>query len=116
MFAAVAYSANCYSKNATIALLAGLFVSNFVFGCNQVKESFVDAKEPGAKIKKMLGKMKDETEKEQVECKDDDEREECQQKIEKFTDIMTDLTAAGKMGTAQDAMTNIVSALKNMGK
>ena len=40
MFAAVAYSANCYSKNATVALLSGLFVSNFVFGCNRVKEGF----------------------------------------------------------------------------
>ena len=40
MFAAVAYSTNCYSKNATIALLSGLFVSNFIFGCNRVKEGF----------------------------------------------------------------------------
>ena len=40
MFSAVAYSANCYAKNVTVALLAGLFVSNFIFGCNRVKEGF----------------------------------------------------------------------------
>lgn len=42
MFAAVAYSVNCYSKNVTIALLSGLFVSNFIFGCNRVKEGMVE--------------------------------------------------------------------------
>ncbi len=42
MFAAVAYSVNCYSKNATVALLSGLFVSNFIFGCNRVKEGMVE--------------------------------------------------------------------------
>ena len=42
MFAAVAYSVNCYSKNVTLALLAGLFVSNFIFGCNRVKEGMVE--------------------------------------------------------------------------
>ena len=40
LFSAVAYSANCYGGNMTVALLAGLFVSNFVFGCNRVKEGF----------------------------------------------------------------------------
>ena len=46
MFAAVAYSAKCYAKNNVIALLAGLFVANFVFGCNQVKENFEEAMDP----------------------------------------------------------------------
>ena len=42
MFAAVAYSTKCYVKNNTLAILAGLFVSNFVFSCNKMKESFVE--------------------------------------------------------------------------
>ena len=42
MFAAVAYSTRCYAKNDTLAILAGLFVSNFVFSCNKMKESFVE--------------------------------------------------------------------------
>ena len=40
MFAAVAYSTRCYVKNDTLAILAGLFVSNFVFSCNKMKENF----------------------------------------------------------------------------
>lgn len=56
LFSAVAYSANCYGKNMTIALLAGLFVSNFVFGCNRVKEGFEEAHSPANKAKKLLKK------------------------------------------------------------
>jgi hypothetical protein len=56
LFSAVAYSANCYGKNMTIALLAGLFVSNFVFGCNRVKEGFEEAHAPANKAKKLLKK------------------------------------------------------------
>ena len=43
MFAAVAYATRCYAKNDTIAILAGIFVSNFIFGCNRVKEGFEEA-------------------------------------------------------------------------
>lgn len=56
LFSAVAYSANCYGKNMTVALLAGLFVSNFVFGCNRVKEGFEEAHSPIKKAKKLLKK------------------------------------------------------------
>lgn len=56
MFSAVAYSANCYGKNMTVALLAGLFVSNFVFGCNRVKESFKESRSPVKKARKLLQK------------------------------------------------------------
>ena len=48
MFAAVAYSTRCYAKNDTIAILVGLFVSNFVFSCNKMKESFVETMQEGA--------------------------------------------------------------------
>ena len=56
LFSAVAYSANCYGKNMTVALLAGLFVSNFVFGCNRVKEGFEEAHTPANKANKLLKK------------------------------------------------------------
>ena len=56
LFSAVAYSANCYGKNMTVALLAGLFVSNFVFGCNRVKEGFEEAHTPAKKAKELLKK------------------------------------------------------------
>lgn len=47
MFAAVAYSVNCYAKNGTLALIGGLFVSNFIFGCNRVKENFEETMKHG---------------------------------------------------------------------
>ena len=56
LFSAVAYSANCYGKNMTVALLAGLFVSNFVFGCNRVKEGFEEVHTPAKKAKELLKK------------------------------------------------------------
>ena len=56
IFSAVAYSANCYGGNMTVALLAGLFASNFVFGCNRVKEGFKEARAPAKKAKKLLEK------------------------------------------------------------
>lgn len=38
LFGLTAYSANCYCKNKVCAILAGLFVANFVFGCGRLKE------------------------------------------------------------------------------
>lgn len=58
IFSAVAYSANCYGGNMTVALLAGLFVSNFVFGCNRVKEGFKEARSPVKKANKLLNLAK----------------------------------------------------------
>lgn len=55
MFAAVAYSTRCYVKNDTLAILAGLFVSNFVFSCNKMKENF----EESMKHDKKKGKKKE---------------------------------------------------------
>ena len=40
LFAATAYSVKCYAKNVVLAILGGLFVANFVFGCGRVKENF----------------------------------------------------------------------------
>jgi len=62
MFAAVAYSTKCYSKNNVIALLAGLFVANFVFGCNRVKENFEEALDPMESIMDNLDVQKEKAE------------------------------------------------------
>jgi hypothetical protein len=43
LFVLTAYSAHCYCKNESLAVLAALFVANFVFGCGRVKEGFEDA-------------------------------------------------------------------------
>ena len=34
---------HCYCKNKSLAILAALFVANFVFGCGRVKEGFEEA-------------------------------------------------------------------------
>ena len=43
LFLLTAYSAHCYCKDKSCAILAALFVANFVFGCGRVKEGFADA-------------------------------------------------------------------------
>ena len=43
LFVLAGYSAYCYCKDKSCAILAALFVANFVFGCGRVKEGFVDA-------------------------------------------------------------------------
>ena len=42
LFALAGYSAHCYCKNVSVAILAALFVANFVFGCGRVKEGMED--------------------------------------------------------------------------
>lgn len=62
LFGLSAYSANCYCKNVTCALLAGLFVANFVFGCSRVAEGMKP-------MSQKLGEMADEcAEKEEKDC------------------------------------------------
>ena len=43
LFVLAGYSAYCYCKDKSCAILAALFVANFVFGCGRVKEGFEDA-------------------------------------------------------------------------
>ena len=43
LFSLAGYTAHCYCKNVSVAILAALFVANFVFGCGRVKEGFEDA-------------------------------------------------------------------------
>ena len=42
LFSLTAYSAHCYCNNKACAILAALFVANFVFGCGRVKEGMED--------------------------------------------------------------------------
>ena len=43
LFVLAGYSAYCYCKDKSCAILAALFVANFVFGCGRVKEGFEEA-------------------------------------------------------------------------
>lgn len=45
LFLLTAYSAKCYCKSTSLAIIAALFVANFIFGCGRVKEGMEDAME-----------------------------------------------------------------------
>ena len=60
LFVLTAYSAHCYCKNESLAVLAALFVANFVFGCGRVKEGFEDAmKGPVEKMTEAAGLLRE---------------------------------------------------------
>lgn len=64
LFGLSAYSANCYCKNKVCAILAGLFVANFVFGCGRLKENM----EPmSQKLENLAGQC---AKKSEQDCKD----------------------------------------------
>jgi len=52
LFLLTGYGMHCYCSNKSLAILAALFVANFVFGCGRVKEGFEEAmKAPGDLLK-----------------------------------------------------------------
>jgi len=106
LFSAVAYSANCYGKNMTIALLAGLFVSNFVFGCNRVKEGFEEAHAPANKAKKLLKK---------AEKKALKEGNDAAKKLEDATSTLGSEGFESIEGNQNMKMNNAANMLKSLG-
>lgn len=124
MFAAVAYSTKCYAKNNVIALLAGLFVANFVFGCNRVKENFEEAMNPVAAVMEKMGNVEGMLEQTEEACsgrdgKWDEESKKCteaQAAVGAAKDAMDAVKQqmAGMKG--MQGMTGMLSALTNMGK
>lgn len=122
MFAAVAYSAKCYAKNNVIAVLAGLFVANFVFGCNQVKENFEEAMDPLKKAMESLETLSEGLEGEKEACIKRGGSWEAEQCTE--AQAAAD-TAQNALATVQDTMAGMkgmesfekaLGALTNMGK
>ena len=60
LFSLAGYSAHCYCKNVSLAILAALFVANFVFGCGRVKEGFEDAMAgPSEKMTEAAGLLRE---------------------------------------------------------
>jgi|SaaInlStandDraft_1057018.scaffolds.fasta_scaffold79967_2 hypothetical protein len=45
LFAVGTYAANHFTKNRTLDIFVGLFVSNFLFGCGRIKEGLDNKKE-----------------------------------------------------------------------
>jgi hypothetical protein len=120
MFAAVAYATKCYAKNNVIALLAGLFVANFVFGCNQVKENFEEAMNPGAAAVDAVDQLKETLDK---KCKDDEELGKDGVCVAKGQDAKAGADAAADVldkvvsnMKGMEGMGSVMDALKNMGQ
>lgn len=116
MFAAVAYSAKCYAKNNVIALLAGLFVANFVFGCNQVKENFEEAMDPIKTAEDAIITVADGLEK---KCKEDEQMVdgECVKEARVAAGAAADaMTAVRQQMAGMEGMGSVLNALTNMGK
>ena len=105
MFAAVAYATKCYAKNNVIALLAGLFVANFVFGCNQVKENFEEAMNPEVAAANAVENLADKLDK---KCKDDEELGKDGVCVAKGQD------AKASAVKAKDLIGNVVNNMKGM--
>ena len=80
LFVLAGYSAYCYCKDKSCAILAALFVANFVFGCGRVKEGFEEAlKEPQDQIHD--AKKKIDTARQQCELADDEQNAEACAKL-----------------------------------
>ena len=136
MFAAVAYATKCYAKNDTVAILAGIFVSNFIFGCNRVKEGF---KESMGGAVGLVDKAMKKLEKEKKACEEKGKKwNDKDSKCEGFAtregfrealeaDAAKQKEAKDKLGDAKELLSNLdlkaltstanqmVDAIKNMG-
>ena len=74
LFSLAGYSAHCYCKNVSLAILAALFVANFVFGCGRVKEGFEDALAgPVEKMAEASGLLREA----QNQCSENDKEASC---------------------------------------
>ena len=67
VFAIATYLSNMYTKNLSLDILIGLFVSNIVFGCGRVKEGMEN---PEKKIEKVAADI-------MTEAKDKESKKEC---------------------------------------
>ena len=74
LFSLAGYSAHCYCKNVSLAILAALFVANFVFGCGRVKEGFEDALAgPVEKMAEASGLLREA----KAQCSDHSDKDAC---------------------------------------
>ena len=124
MFGAVAWSTKCYAKNDVIALLAGLFVANFVFGCNRVKENFEEAMNPVDAVMDKIGTVEGVLEQTEEACsgrggawvEESKKCTEAQAAVGDVKDTMKTLQQTMKGMQGMGGMEKVISALTNMGK
>ena len=121
LFAATAYSVQCYTKNVVVGILAGLFVANFVFGCGRIKENF-DAGDLEGMLKKAAKTAENMSEcpkgkvKKDGKCVDDVEAGEAQAGFKVMADQLEELSKhAGDM-MDKVGLSDVMSKVSNMVK
>ena len=87
VFAIATYLSNMYTKNRSLDILIGLFVSNIVFGCGRVKEGMEN---PEKKIEKVAADIMTEAKEKESkkECKPGDK--ECAAKLKEASKHLSD--------------------------
>ncbi len=111
LFVLAGYSAYCYCKDKSCAILAALFVANFVFGCGRVKEGFVDAfKGPmehlqNAKLSLFRAREGFEANKANCCATDDAKRDACDAASIKCDAAMNETDKAGEAGVVAEDTT-----------
>lgn len=87
VFAVATYISNMYTKNRSLDILIGLFVSNIVFGCGRVKEGMENTEK---KIEKVAADIMTEAKEKESkkECKPDDK--ECAAKLKEASKHLSD--------------------------
>lgn len=77
-----AYLANHFTKNRTVDIFVGLFVSNILFGCGRLKEGFVEGlTKPIDSLEKSANKLQAKGRKELDNAKTQDEKKSAMNKI-----------------------------------
>jgi hypothetical protein len=108
LFALTAYSANCYCKNTVCAILAGLFVANFVFGCSRVKEGLESSTGgAGATMQQAADKALEAAKQamgEQQKCKSGEEWDEKTKQCEVAKEVATNVQDAADIMSAPKAL------------
>ena len=104
LFLLAGYGMHCYCKNKSLAILAALFVANFVFGCGRVKEGFEEAmKAPEDLLKDAAAASKAGEQLSMQEGADPDDIDACTDIDVAATDAATKCAAAKKGGVATGA-------------
>ena len=87
VFAIATYLSKMYTKNRSLDILIGLFVSNIVFGCGRVKEGMEN---PEKKIEKVAADIMTEAKEKESkkECKPGDK--ECAAKLKEASKHLSD--------------------------
>lgn len=113
LFLLTGYGMHCYCSNKSLAILAALFVANFVFGCGRVKEGFEEAmKAPGDLLKDAANAAAEAGGQLVREGADGDTIKACSVITGALLDTSAQCVAAKKEGKSDGAVCNYTKAIE----